>query len=222
MSTRSLQEGFLSGLLLGLGWAETPAVVCNRWGQILGATEAARTVIAREVGLSELRGRLVAERLRGGGSLGSLLFELGAIGGGPFAWHSARVCACNREADLELLIRPLGSPPSAGAPVSQPCFAPEPDAGSGELVLVLLKDPGEVAFPQPRLLAALHGLTPTEARVASLLSGGLSPEQIRDCLQVSRETVKSHLRSLYAKTGTHRQSALVARLLSGLGRCAFP
>lgn len=57
-------------------------------------------------------------------------------------------------------------------------------------------------------------LTATEARLAALLAQGQSPTQAAAVLGVSLCTVRSHLKAILAKTGTHRQAALVGLLLS--------
>lgn len=57
------------------------------------------------------------------------------------------------------------------------------------------------------------GLTPTEARVASLLAQGSTLLQIARKLGVSRTTVAFHMRHIFQKTRTNRQAELVARLL---------
>ncbi|MHA7879024.1 MAG: helix-turn-helix transcriptional regulator [Saccharospirillum sp.] len=62
------------------------------------------------------------------------------------------------------------------------------------------------------------GLSKTQARVCELLCTGLTPDAI--ALRLGREpsTVQSHLKALFRKTGTHRQSELVALVLSTLFR----
>jgi DNA-binding CsgD family transcriptional regulator len=55
-------------------------------------------------------------------------------------------------------------------------------------------------------------LTPAEGRVAALIAQGIAPERAAERLGVSRETVRNQLRAVFAKTGTHRQSELVALL----------
>jgi DNA-binding CsgD family transcriptional regulator len=61
-------------------------------------------------------------------------------------------------------------------------------------------------------LQILFGLTAAETRLAALLVRGTGLAEICRSLHVSRETVKSHLESLFDKTGTRRQSELVALL----------
>ena len=60
------------------------------------------------------------------------------------------------------------------------------------------------------ILSEAFSLTTAEAKVASFISAGLSPTEIADMLQVSRETVRNQIKAIFAKTGTHRQSRLVA------------
>lgn len=65
------------------------------------------------------------------------------------------------------------------------------------------------------LLCALYGLTPSEIRLAENVLNGLLPNEIATKHGVSVNTIRSQLRSLFAKTETQRQAELV-RLLSGL------
>jgi DNA-binding CsgD family transcriptional regulator len=54
------------------------------------------------------------------------------------------------------------------------------------------------------------GLSPAEARVASILGCGKSPEMTAEELQLSTGTVRNHIKSIYAKLDLSRQSELVA------------
>lgn len=58
-------------------------------------------------------------------------------------------------------------------------------------------------------LAVQYELTPTEVLVLRLLAEGGNPRTIAVRLEVRVTTVRSHLRSLYAKTGMRRQADLV-------------
>jgi DNA-binding CsgD family transcriptional regulator len=66
--------------------------------------------------------------------------------------------------------------------------------------------------PGPAEIAKLFHLTPAEARLACLIAQGLNPQQAAGLLEISRETVRTQLKSIFAKTATHRQSELVAML----------
>lgn len=74
-----------------------------------------------------------------------------------------------------------------------------------------------VVAPEAPLTEMLHGLfdlTPAEARVARALAAGLSIEEISLRSATSRETVRTQLKGVMAKTATTRQADLV-RLLAG-------
>lgn len=59
-------------------------------------------------------------------------------------------------------------------------------------------------------LARLFRLTCAESRVLAHLTNDRRPSEIAAALGVSITTVRSHLKALFAKTGTRRQSELVA------------
>lgn len=87
-------------------------------------------------------------------------------------------------------------------------------SASGPALMVLIVDPNRRLAPDPALLREALGLTPTESRIASLLASGLRSDAIAERLGISPATVASHLKSIFAKTETHRQTDLVALLLS--------
>lgn len=57
------------------------------------------------------------------------------------------------------------------------------------------------------------GLTLAEAKVADRLASGEDLTSIATALHVTRETVRTHLKRTYSKTGTRRQAELVALVL---------
>jgi DNA-binding CsgD family transcriptional regulator len=56
-------------------------------------------------------------------------------------------------------------------------------------------------------------LTPSEARLACIIARGAPPAVAARELKIARETARNQLKSVFAKTDTHRQSELVALLL---------
>jgi len=57
-----------------------------------------------------------------------------------------------------------------------------------------------------------YGLSPAEARVATHIADGGSVETYAAQAGVSRGTVRSQLKSVFAKTGVHRQAELALKL----------
>jgi DNA-binding CsgD family transcriptional regulator len=70
-------------------------------------------------------------------------------------------------------------------------------------------------LPSADLLHGLFDLTPAEAEVSRRLLDGRTIGEIAKVRGLSIETLRAQLKSIFMKTGTDRQSALVG-LLSGL------
>jgi DNA-binding CsgD family transcriptional regulator len=66
--------------------------------------------------------------------------------------------------------------------------------------------------PAEAALRACFGLTTAEARLAQSLACGETLQNAAELLSISRDTVRSHLKSVFAKTQTHRQSELASVL----------
>lgn len=73
--------------------------------------------------------------------------------------------------------------------------------------------------PLAGTLTALFGLTPAQAKAASLLAEGLNVPEIAEVLEVKVETIRSHLKRTMARLGQRSQLQLVVllnRLICGL------
>jgi DNA-binding CsgD family transcriptional regulator len=57
-------------------------------------------------------------------------------------------------------------------------------------------------------------LTPRELEIARMIGNGLSDKAIATVLEISRYTVSTHLRRMYAKVGVTSRAALVAKTLA--------
>lgn len=68
--------------------------------------------------------------------------------------------------------------------------------------------------PGAEVLQGLFDLTPAEAKAARALTSGETVNSLAQQLGLSRETIRSHLKSIFGKTGVTRQADLIA-LLSG-------
>nr|WP_277345526.1 helix-turn-helix transcriptional regulator [Pseudomaricurvus alkylphenolicus] len=62
----------------------------------------------------------------------------------------------------------------------------------------------------------LYGLTLTEATVATIMSEGHTSEEVAQEMNIKKNTVRAHIRSLFAKLGVSRQSMLVSVVLNSL------
>ena len=101
-----------------------------------------------------------------------------------------------------------------GAPLSSDNQAVVRD-GPGAAALLVIHDPdGRIPIPQ-EVVAALFGLTSMEGSLLLALGQGQTLRQYSEEHCVTYNTARTHLRSLFAKTNTSKQSDLV-RLMSGL------
>lgn len=85
------------------------------------------------------------------------------------------------------------------------------EGGFGVLAFTPVAAP---STPDIALVRGLFDLTAAEARVASGVAEGLTPDQIAHRDGTSRETVRYQLKTVFAKTGVSRQSQLTALLAS--------
>lgn len=77
---------------------------------------------------------------------------------------------------------------------------------------VVMVQPLECAVASPDPLRRVFGLTPAEARLATALLRYGSLSECVNKLGSQRETLRTHLKGLFAKTETHRQADLIRRL----------
>lgn len=179
----------------------TPALVLDADGRLLHANAQGESLLRESSSLALSAGRVVAVDPHLGFRWRLLVQQAARAVGGSLLFERAG------RPQLSALIAPLrgASPPDAA-------------------VLVLLRDP-EHQVPSPDLLCQLFGLTATEARIAAAIAEGEAPEQIARRMGIGVGTVRSHLRQVLTKTGTHRQSelgALVMRSVAMLGETAHP
>ncbi|MBB5042372.1 helix-turn-helix transcriptional regulator [Shinella fusca] len=88
------------------------------------------------------------------------------------------------------------------------------DVFSGMDAIVVLAPINLPGLPIKPLLQILYDITQAEAKVAEGLLQGLSPKDIAAIGGVGIETVRTHVKSLLAKTGSSRQTEFIARLSS--------
>jgi DNA-binding CsgD family transcriptional regulator len=121
-------------------------------------------------------------------------------GKGPIA-RALAVTRATGARSLGLIVQPLRSQDFAANP-------------SGAAAAVFIRDPERCAEVETDFLCDLFGLTPVEAAVTHQLASGLSLEAAGEALQISRNTVRAHLRSIFSKSGITRQTELMRLVLN--------
>ncbi|MBX9459423.1 MAG: helix-turn-helix transcriptional regulator [Rhizobium sp.] len=82
-----------------------------------------------------------------------------------------------------------------------------------KLCLLLIRDLGRRSETAPNLLATHYHLSAAEIRMCAELAGGSTIKDAADRLGIAWETARHRLKQIFQKTGTNRQSELVALLL---------
>lgn len=83
---------------------------------------------------------------------------------------------------------------------------------AGAKALVLVHDTFEQRCASVGMLTSVYGLTETEARLASALSGGHSLESAGALLHMRPATARTHLKAVFRKMGVCRQQDLIRML----------
>ncbi len=109
-------------------------------------------------------------------------------------------------AALHLLVRPIH--PDIPALTARP-------AG---YVVVYVYDPEAEIAVDPECLSRLYSLSEAEIRVLVAMLATADPAEVAKRCFISLHTVRSHLKAIFAKTGTRGQADLMKRLLVGPAR----
>lgn len=81
--------------------------------------------------------------------------------------------------------------------------------GEGNFEIVIAVDFSRNITPDPGFLAKLFDFTETETRMCMLLSQGRRLDEIAEELDLKLSTVRVYLKSIFDKTGAHRQQDLI-------------
>ncbi|QQS32659.1 MAG: helix-turn-helix transcriptional regulator [Acidobacteriota bacterium] len=93
--------------------------------------------------------------------------------------------------------------------------------GTGEKAIIFVSDPESKRVSVADVLCRLYGLTRSEARIAGMIADGMSMADISDELCIAESTVKTHLKRIFSKTDTRRQSELAKLVLLGPASLRF-
>lgn len=128
-----------------------------------------------------------------------------------------KACAnCRFDDRLSLAVRLTG--PTGSGVVARLAPPPASTVHSGRAAaIVFLSREGRSELELKDLMVALYQLTPAEAALVKALASGLTQEAFAEEKRVKPATVKTQLLSVFAKTGTRRQSDLM-RLVYSIAR----
>ena len=201
----SQRDGFERILAALLDTIRSGVIQLDRRGRIVAANDLARDLLRRGDGLSDQGGSLHARAPADDAALQALLARALPGFGGQGAGGSMTVRRGLGRPPLVLHVSPVGE---EGAEIDTEHVA----------ALVLVVDPASRTRIDPALVAATLGLTPMESRVAVWLAEGRTVRDIARATGRTENTVRWHLKNIFAKQGIGRQFELVqlVRSLAGL------
>lgn len=189
--------------LQALDRLDTGVLVVDGTGRVIHASDMAEQLLRENVGMAVIRGRLSLRPPALHDKLLAMVRDAMDTAPGKIAKPGAALAIPRPDRmPLALEVAPLRPAVSAFGE-QRPC------------VLVFIRDPAApIAVAR---LRELFGFTRTEGVVAAALGRGASLEEIAAGMGIGLATVRSHLKRILAKTGTHRQAeatALLARSVS--------
>jgi len=191
---RSAQTGFES-LVAAL---DDPVFIVSESGRMLFGNALAERLLSVGDGLFASNGRIAARSGDENTKLRAML-------------SSAYGCR-NKESSISPYLCVSRRPPleplrAAVVPLASPTFGAE----SGRIML-WVERPTEMPRASTEAIAHWYKLSQAEARLALLLLSNRTLKEAASALGIAPSTAKRQLQSLFAKTGTRRQSELIAKL----------
>lgn len=194
--SKAVGQNVLSGYLNGLQFVEHPALALDRLGCVLETNSRAAQLFDGDI---RIRNRRLFVTDRSAEAALGCLTDLLASSPDTEPLSVAPIVIRRRQ-KRSVVIRVLPVHASARNPFL------------GARVILLLIDLEQRKSGDPAVLAALFGMTPSEVRIALLLAQGLALDAIALEMGIASDTVRNHLKSVFAKTHTHRQGELIALL----------
>jgi DNA-binding CsgD family transcriptional regulator len=169
-------------------------------GALIHCCEAAERIIANADGLSVINGRLRATEPRLDARLREALRAAACAGRAIDSPATVTIDRASAKRPYQLLLSPLRHGLAGFAGVRQP-----------EVVLLIV-DPENMRPAAVDVLKRAFRLTRREAALASALSTGKPIDAAADEIGMAYETARSHLRRIFDKTQTSRQTELMTVL----------
>lgn len=197
---RSLFAGTVNRMLLGM-------LSFDANGNIVETNQEARRILAEKDGIWLAGNNICIESSQESRDLQRMLRSALAgtnSGEGPGVVEAMAVTRPSGRAKLGILVRaiPLGRWSESRQRPAVAVFLRDPEANSAQ--------------PSQELVRRLFGLTRMEAQLALLLTEGFTLDEAAEKMNVRRNTARTHLRSIFCKTGVTRQTMLVRLLLNSV------
>jgi DNA-binding CsgD family transcriptional regulator len=194
--SKAVGQQVLSASTNALDLVRQPAIALDRQGHVIEINSAAAAIFGDEL---RIRNRRLFLRDRGANSAIEILVDRLRTTDDTEAFAAAPIVV-KRDVPPPLIIRVLPVDAAARSPFL------------GARAILVFTDLKIRPGPEPDLLRRAFNLTAAEARLAAVIATGVSTEEAAERLAIARETARKQLKSVFEKTGVHRQGELVALL----------
>ncbi|MFC3106597.1 helix-turn-helix transcriptional regulator [Undibacterium arcticum] len=198
-SERSLYAGTIDRMLIG-------TIILDESGKILKRNSAADSLIATKDGIQVSNGVLEAHCPLENRKFQKVI-RLAL---------SNHLAAATSSAEVTTLSRPSGKTPLNVLIRAIPLNYYSEESKRRPAVAVFIRDPVSTSQTSRDMMRKLFKLTRTETELALLMADGLTLDEAADELGIMKNTVRAHLRGIFAKTGATRQATLMKTLLSSV------
>jgi DNA-binding CsgD family transcriptional regulator/PAS domain-containing protein len=196
------------GLELALDAFDRAVIGLNGKGKILFCNRTARQLLTEADGLRSRENCLVARQPAQNTQLQYLLTQAAVAGTGFSATGALLIDRKSGRPALRLTLMPFAGNFLGHVP--------------GLATLVFVDDPTGKPVSRASVLRKLFRLSPAEIRLAEMLAEGISLSTAANRLNVTSETARHHLKSIFNKAGVRRQVDLVRLVLNLPGHTVAP
>ncbi len=191
---RALYSDVLNRLQVGV-------LILDQTGRLLRVSDRADAMLAARDGLNLTGGKLRASVAGEDKKLQEVIRGVLSARDGAAADGGLSLSKKSGTRKMGLIVRRIdgdGTPRGAGWPA----------------VAIYIRDADMSPDLEAEMMRQIFDLTPAEAAVARRLTDGLSLEDTAAALDISRNTARAHLRSIFSKSGIRRQTELVRLVLN--------
>jgi DNA-binding CsgD family transcriptional regulator/PAS domain-containing protein len=202
------QQRYINGLANDIlnSWPRG-IIALSEYGVIEMANSRAEEILARNNGIGRLHGKLAIDDRRPAEMLNQHLAGLASMTSDGLP-----------DIDSNIAVRKRGGGPDYQLILSSIKLREWniESRASDRVAIAYLQDPADTTAPSINQLQSFYGMTKAQCRISRALYSGKSVSETADSLNVSINTVRTHLRQIYAKTGARTQAELLGLLTSGL------
>jgi DNA-binding CsgD family transcriptional regulator len=188
------------GTEIALNMLKNGVIFIGDKGQVVLVNRCADALLRRKDGIHLENGKLTAKRHLESAALQSMIAAATQTGNGK-SLSAGGAILINRENGRPLSITVAPLPNTTMALEKRPA------------AVLFISDPDQNSELPVGLLQRCYGLTAAEARLAILLVEGRALNEAADFCGVTRNTAKTQLKNVFAKTQVQRQGELIRLLL---------